>query len=113
MQAIKDLFLNFDILRWGLIFFIVLNVLTFFLYIIDKRNAVKNKWRIRESTLIYFTLAFGGIGALLGMCLARHKTKKWKFRIAVAIGLLIALIPIIYIISFANDFVGNFVFSLI
>jgi len=108
-----DLFLNFDILKWGFILFVAINILTFFLYIVDKRNAVKNKWRIRESTLIYFTLAFGGIGALLGMCVARHKTKKWKFRIAVAIGLLIALIPIIYIISFASDLVGAFVFSLI
>jgi predicted MPP superfamily phosphohydrolase len=65
---------------------------------IDKRKAVKSKWRISEKTLIFFTLAFGGIGALLGMLLARHKTKHMKFRVAVVIGLIIALIPVSHII---------------
>jgi len=74
-----------------------MNVFTFFLYLIDKRKAIKNKWRISERTLIFFTLALGGIGALLGMCLARHKTKSRKFKVAAMIGLIIALIPMIHI----------------
>jgi len=65
--------------------------------VIDKRKAVKNKWRISERTLIFFTLVGGGIGAFLGMRLVRHKTKRWKFRIAVALGLIITLIPTIHI----------------
>jgi len=76
----------------------LINVLTFCLYVIDKRRAISKKFRIKESILLFFTLVFGGIGALLGMLLARHKTKRAKFRIAVTLGLFIALIPVVHII---------------
>ena len=52
---------------------------------------------IIESFLIFFILALGGFGAFLGMCFAKHKTRNRKFRIAVAIGLTIAFIPVIHI----------------
>ena len=97
MQFIINQILRFGIIELFSAFFILINAFTFFLYVIDKRRAIKNKWRISERTLIFFTIALGGIGALLGMCLARHKTKSGKFRFAVAIGLLIALIPVIHI----------------
>jgi len=79
------------------IVFLAVNALTLVLYIADKRKAVSNKWRIGEKTLITLTLAFGGFGALLGMCVAMHKTKSRKFKVAVAAGLIIALIPVIHI----------------
>jgi hypothetical protein len=90
------------IIRFGIIeifsvFLIFTNLLTFSLFVMDKRKAAKNKWRISENTLVFFTLAFGGIGALLGMCLARHKTKSIKFKIAAVIGLIIALVPVAHI----------------
>ena len=97
MQFIINLIIRFGIIELFSIFFILMNVFTFFLYLIDKRKAIKNKWRISERTLIFFTLALGGIGALLGMCLARHKTKSRKFKVAAMIGLIIALIPMIHI----------------
>ena len=31
----------------------MINMITFVLYGIDKRKAVKNQWRIRESTLLF------------------------------------------------------------
>jgi len=90
------------IYRVGIIEFVsacllLTNALTFFLYIADKRKAVKDKRRISERTLIFFTIVFGGIGALLGMYFAKHKTRKWKFKFAVTIGLIITLIPAIHI----------------
>jgi len=80
------------------ILFISVNVLTFLLYVTDKRKAELGKWRISEAKLIFFTLACGGIGAFLAMKLTRHKIKHSKFKIAVAVGLLIALIPVVHII---------------
>ena len=81
----------------ALMLLVLVNVFTFMLYVIDKRRAVKGKWRISEGCLIFFTLMFGGIGALLGMCIARHKTRKIKFKLAVAAGLIVALVPILHI----------------
>jgi len=102
MQSIIRMVLRFGIIELFLIGFLLINVFTFFLYLIDKRRAATNKWRISEGTLLFFTLALGGIGALLGMRLARHKTKNRKFKVAAIVGLMIALIPLIHIAHYVT-----------
>lgn len=97
MQFIINLVLRVGIIELFSIFFVLLNIFTFFLYAADKQKSAKSNRRISEGILIFFTLICGGIGALLGMCFLRHKTKSGKFRFAVAIGLIIAIIPIIHI----------------
>ena len=97
MQFLINFIFFVGILELFIIFTIFINAIAFFLYVVDKRLAIKNKRRISEKILLFFTLFFGGIGALLGMRLARHKTKKRKFKIVVSIGLIIALIPVIHI----------------
>jgi len=81
-----------------LLFLVGMNVITFLLYVMDKRRALKNKWRIRESILIFFTLAGGAFGALLAMRIVRHKTKKITFKIFVVLGLILFSIPVIHIV---------------
>ena len=44
--------------------------------------------RISEFTLLFLAFAFGGVGALLGMVLWRHKTLKLKFKLAIPFALL-------------------------
>ena len=85
------------IIELFLLFFLCVNLTSFWLYFIDKKRSHGKKMRISEKTLILFTLLLGGIGAFLGMFSLRHKTKKPKFRVAVTFGLVIALIPIIHI----------------
>lgn len=60
-------------------YLVVINVVTFFLYGIDKWKAKRSKWRIEESTLIWWAVAGGSIGALLGMKAWHHKTLHTKF----------------------------------
>ena len=60
----------------------VLSVIAFILFGIDKRRAIRQRWRIPERTLLAISF-FGGAGGLLGMLLFHHKTRKWKFRILV------------------------------
>ena len=98
MKVITDWIISCGILGLFSIFLILMNLFAFSLYIVDKRKATKNRWRISESTLIFFTLAFGGIGAFWGMRLARHKTKHTKFKVATAFGLIIALISVVHIV---------------
>lgn len=66
-----------------LIYVLLINVVAFAMYGIDKRRANKNKWRISEKTLLIVTAMGGSVGALFGMKKFRHKTKKWKFKILV------------------------------
>jgi uncharacterized membrane protein YsdA (DUF1294 family) len=57
-----------------------INVLTFFVYGIDKWRAKQGRWRISEATLLMLAIIGGSIGALLGMRIWHHKTMHKKFK---------------------------------
>lgn len=66
-------------MKWILIYLVIINIVSFAAMGVDKRRAVKNKWRIPEKTLFLFVLLGGGIGGTAGMYLFHHKTKHWYF----------------------------------
>jgi len=45
----------------------------------DKKHARKGERRVPEFTLFMLTILGGFIGALCGMYIFRHKTRKWYF----------------------------------
>ncbi|MDP0588422.1 MAG: cold shock and DUF1294 domain-containing protein [Candidatus Endonucleobacter bathymodioli] len=61
-------------------FYIVINLLTFVLYAVDKSTAQNGSWRIKESTLHLFSLIGGWSGAMIAQQTLRHKSKKQNFR---------------------------------
>ena len=65
------------------IYLIIVNILTFLIFGIDKWKARRGKWRIPEGTLLWMSIVGGSIGALLGMYLFRHKTQKRKFNLGI------------------------------
>ena len=65
------------------IYLIVINILTFLIFGIDKWKARRGRWRIPEGTLIWMSIIGGSIGALLGMYLFHHKTQKRKFSLGI------------------------------
>ena len=70
------------------------NLLVFLLYGLDKFFAVQRGRRISEAALLGASLCMGALGAVLGMIVWNHKTKKLKFRIVVPLFLLLQLILI-------------------
>lgn len=77
--------------------YILINLIVFFLYGIDKWKAIHHKWRIPEAHLILASV-FGIFGAVLGMLLFRHKIRKPKFYIGLpAIFILELVCVILYI----------------
>ena len=68
-----------------LIFIFIANFIAFIMYGIDKRRAIKDKWRIPEKRLLLAALFGGAPGALWGMILFHHKTKKAKFFLTVPV----------------------------
>ena len=66
-----------------LLYIVLINILTFFIYGIDKLNAKKSKWRVPESTLMGLAIIGGSIGAWLGMKIWHHKTLHKKFKYGV------------------------------
>lgn len=61
-------------------YLLIINIIAFSLMYIDKQKAKKNKWRIKEDTLMISAFLGGSIGALVGMNTFRHKTKHTKFK---------------------------------
>ena len=98
-------------------YLIALNIVTFFVYGIDKSKAVSQrgqyaerkqartkskakraKWRISEATLLTLAVIGGSIGALLGMKVWHHKTMHKKFKYGLPL-ILLAQIALIYFIN--------------
>lgn len=68
-----------------LIILLIWNTVVFFLYAMDKYRARHGSWRVPERVLLLCAFFCGGIGAVAGMCLLRHKTRHLKFRILLPI----------------------------
>ena len=60
-------------------YLIIINIITLLIYGLDKYLAIKNLRRISEFSLFFLSFIGGPLGALLGMLIFRHKTKKIKF----------------------------------
>ena len=71
------------ILLYIIIYLVIINVITFFVYGLDKRKAKQAKWRIRESTLLGLAAIGGSIGAWLAMKIYHHKTLHPQFKYGV------------------------------
>ena len=78
------------------VYLVAVNVITFFLYAIDKWKAKRSKWRIPEDTLLGLAVIGGSIGALLGMKIWHHKTMHKKFRFGIPAIIIIQLLFIGY-----------------
>ena len=81
------------------IYVAAINVVTFFVYGLDKSKAKAGQWRIPEAHLIFLAVIGGSVGALLGMRVFHHKTRKPKFKIGVPAILIIQLIILYFLFS--------------
>lgn len=66
-------------LRWFLYYEAAINLLGCILMYVDKRKAIKHKWRIPEKTLFIVALLGGSLGSIIGMYTFRHKTRHPSF----------------------------------
>ena len=91
---------NKEIFLFG--YLIVINILAFILFGIDKMKAEKNQWRISENTFIILGLLCGSIGILIGMVMFKHKLSKKKFYIGVPFILILNKILELAILNYLN-----------
>ena len=66
-----------------LYYLLIINAAGFLLMLVDKWKAKKNRWRVRESTLLLVAALGGSVGSLAGMYLFRHKTLHLKFTLGI------------------------------
>ncbi len=79
------------------VYLALLNVIGFIVMGVDKRKAVKHKWRIPEKTLFLVAILGGSLGGIFGMQLFRHKTKHTHFIIGFPAIFIIQVLIITYL----------------
>ena len=90
--------MRIDNLELGILgYLVIINIVTFVVYGIDKWKAKRGNWRISEATLLMLAVIGGTIGALLGMKVWHHKTMHLKFKYGLPL-ILLAQIALIYLI---------------
>jgi uncharacterized membrane protein YsdA (DUF1294 family)/cold shock CspA family protein len=61
-------------------FYLILSLVTFIVYALDKNAAQNDRWRTPEAKLHFLALIGGWPGALVAQQMLRHKSKKKEFR---------------------------------
>ena len=84
---------------------VLLSIIAFIAYGVDKRKAKKGKWRTKEKTLLLLSFLGGAFGGFPAMLVFHHKTKgeHWYFTVVNLLGLMIhitLLILLIFVINF-------------
>lgn len=75
----------------GAVYIILINIIAFASFGLDKHYAKRHMWRISEASLIFLCIIGGSVGAIFGMEIFRHKTKHLKFKFGVPVILIIQL----------------------
>ena len=78
-------------------YFVLINLIAFAAFGIDKWKAVYQKYRISEATLFLLALLGGSAGGLCGMYLFHHKTRVWYFKIGIPLILILQVAAGLYV----------------
>ena len=66
---------------------------------IDKRKAIKKKYRIPEKTLFGIAIIGGSLGSYIGMRIFRHKTRHWYFAYGIPLIYAIQIIVLYFVLE--------------
>lgn len=85
-------------MKISLIYYLIfINIISFLIMFIDKKKAIKRKWRIKENTLFLLSFVGGSLGVLLGIYSFRHKTKHIKFTLGIPLILIVQVLLFFFI----------------
>ena len=85
----------------SLIYLALINIVTFFVYLKDKKAAEKGKDRVKIVTLLSLSFIGGSIGALCGMYILHHKTNKSYFTVGVPLMIVMQILVLCYLSNMA------------
>ena len=89
----------YNLLYIAIVYLAVINILTFFMYGVDKWKAKRSKWRVSEAALIWMAVLGGSIGAWIGMKAWHHKTQHKKFQYGIPL-ILFTQVVVIAVIKY-------------
>lgn len=78
-------------------YFIIINLVGFFIMGVDKRRAKKHAFRIPEATLFTIAIIGGSLGTTAGMYYFHHKTRHWYFAYGMPLILILQIALLVFI----------------
>ena len=75
------------------VWLVIINALTIYAIVRDKRASRRGQWRIPESHLLFLALLGGALGEWIAMYTVRHKIRKARF---------VLLIPLMAVLQIAG-----------
>ena len=82
-----------------LLYWILINIVTFFLFGADKLRAIRRRSRIRIVTLLALAFAGGAPGGLIAMHVFRHKTRQDYFSIGLPLIILMQAVVLFFLMN--------------
>lgn len=79
------------------IYFACVNMIALVAFGLDKSRARRGAWRISESALMFLAAVGGSVGALAGMRVFHHKTRKPLFSIGVPVLLVLQVAVVAWV----------------
>ncbi len=89
----------FDRHKILLTYLLVINMITFAAFAIDKMNAIEKRSRIRIVTLLGLSFIGGSIGGIAAMYTFRHKTKKDYFTVGEPLIIVMQIVLLFYVMN--------------
>ncbi len=77
-----------------ILYLLIINIVAFAAFGIDKMKARRGSWRISEKALFGLAFAGGSLGALAAMNVFRHKTKHKSFVIGIPVIMVLQVVGI-------------------
>lgn len=83
----------------AIVAYVVLNIVTFIVYRLDKKRAERERQRLPEWHLLLLAFIGGALGAVLAQQIFRHKTKKQPFRALLICAVIINIAMAAWVLS--------------
>ena len=88
-------------------YILLVNIVAFFLYGIDKSRAVNHERRLPVWVLLWMARLGGGVGSWLGMQYFHHKKKHTRFLILVPLWISIWMVIIVLLVALGDGNVSD------
>lgn len=62
-------------------YLLIINLMALLVFFIDKKKAIKHKYRIKEKALLSIAALGGSVGSLIAINCFKHKNRKIKFKL--------------------------------
>ena len=83
-------------------YILLINIIAFILYGVDKKRAMKHEHRIPEWVLLWMARLGGGLGCWFGMTHFHHKKKHSNFMILIPLWIFLWLLILVFLLASGN-----------